>query len=140
MAFTANQQIFELVRKNNSFLIAIKRDWSGDALAASLVLAIVLKKLGKKVDIACDSFKTPANLGFLPTYEIKDHLANLQKFVISLNTTRAKLGAVPGEGDLPPDSAQALSRAALAATIRNPRKCGPARLLICKRKRWRQCV
>ncbi len=92
MAFTANQQIFELVRKNNSFLIAIKRDWSGDALAASLVLAIVLKKLGKKVDIACDSFKTPANLGFLPTYEIKDHLANLQKFVISLNTTRAKLG------------------------------------------------
>ncbi|MFA6919102.1 MAG: DHH family phosphoesterase [Patescibacteria group bacterium] len=92
MAFTANQQIFELVRKNNSFLITIKRDWSGDALAASLVLAMALKKLGKNVDVACDNFKTPTNLGFLPTLEIKNHLSNLQKFIVSLNTARTKLG------------------------------------------------
>lgn len=92
MALMAKAQIFELVRKNNSFLIAIKRDWNGDALAASLVLAMALKKIGKNVDIACDSFKAPSNLGFLPTFEVKDHLSNLQKFILTLDTTKTKLG------------------------------------------------
>ena len=92
MALSTNQQIFELVNKNKSILIIFKKDWTGDALAGSLALANVLKKYDKKIDIVCQNFKTPQSLSYLPTDQIIGGLSNLQKFVISVDTTKTQVG------------------------------------------------
>ncbi|HLD28322.1 MAG TPA: hypothetical protein VJB67_01805 [Patescibacteria group bacterium] len=92
MALSTNQQIFELVNKNKSILIIFKKDWTGDALASSLALANVLKKYDKKIDIVCQNFKTPQSLSYLPTDQIIGGLSNLQKFVISVDTTKTQVG------------------------------------------------
>ncbi|MFA6422104.1 MAG: hypothetical protein WCV92_01795 [Candidatus Buchananbacteria bacterium] len=94
MAFTETQQISELIKKSNSILITLKRDWSGDALAASLSLGEFLKNAGKKVSIVCDNFSITSNISFLPAYQIRPNLGNLQKFVISVNTNNTKLNEV----------------------------------------------
>jgi len=91
MAFTPNQQILELVRKSRQILVVFKKDWSGDALAGSLALAGFFRRLGKKADIVCDGFKQPANFSFLPTFEVKTQIQNLQKFVISIDTAKTGL-------------------------------------------------
>lgn len=90
MAFTQTQQILELIRKSDSILVACQKDWSGDSLAASLALAEWLRNSGKKAIVACDGFEVPANLPFLPTYQIRPTLGSLQKFIISLDTSRTK--------------------------------------------------
>ena len=57
MAFTQNQQVFELVRQSRQILIVIRQDWNGDSLSSALALSTFLRKLGKKADIACSRFK-----------------------------------------------------------------------------------
>jgi len=92
MAFTHTQQIAELIKKSNSILITLKRDWDGDALAASLSIGEALTNAGKKITIACDGFMIASNISFLPAYQVRPTLGNLQKFVISLDTKNIKLG------------------------------------------------
>ncbi len=92
MALTLNQQTFELIKKSQFILIACKRDWTGDSLAGCLALAQAIKKLGKTVDVVCQDFKPTANLTFLPAAEIKPQLANLQKFIISIDTSKTQVG------------------------------------------------
>jgi len=92
MALNEIQQISELIKKSTSILITFKRDWGGDALCASLSLAEALKRAGKKITIACENFNIGPNITFLPAYQIRPSLNNLQKFVISVDTKNTKLG------------------------------------------------
>lgn len=92
MAFNQQQQIFELVRQSRQLLIVIKQNWNGDALSSALALATFLRKLGKKVEIACSEFKSTFNFSFLPCSEIKPTLDNLQNFVITIDITKTGLG------------------------------------------------
>ncbi|MFA5029773.1 MAG: hypothetical protein WC518_03445 [Patescibacteria group bacterium] len=92
MALSELQQTQELIRKNKSILIIFKKDWSGDAAASSLALAETLRKLDKAVEIVCQDFKPTTSLNFLPLSQIKNSLINLQKFIISINTSQTQVG------------------------------------------------
>lgn len=92
MAFTPNQQVFELVRQSRQILIAIKQDWNGDSLSAALALSAFLHKQGKKADVVCSEFKQSNSFSFLPSSEVKAKLDNLQKFVVSVDIAKTGLG------------------------------------------------
>lgn len=92
MALTETQQIFELIKKSRSILIVFKKDWTGDSLSSALALSKVLKKIDKKVDVVCQNFKPSANVSFLGATEINDKIEDLQKFVISIDTSKTKVG------------------------------------------------
>ena len=87
-----NQQIFEQIKKANNILITFNKLWNGDAVASALAFYMVLKKLEKNVDIAAEQFDHSRPFGFLPGYgKINNALNNIRKFIISLNTTNAKV-------------------------------------------------
>ncbi len=89
------QQIFEQISKANSILITFNKLWNGDAIASSLALFLLLKKMGKNVDIAADQFEQGKIFDFLPSFSsIDNKLKNLRKFIISVNISNAKVGQV----------------------------------------------
>lgn len=92
MAFSQQQQIFELIKQSRQSLIVIRQDWNGDALSSALALAVFLRKLDKKVEIVCSNFKPAINFSFLPCLEIKPTLDNVQNFVITIDITKTGLG------------------------------------------------
>lgn len=92
MALTEKQQTFELIKTSRSILIVFKKDWTGDALSSALALVRTLKKIGKRVEVVCQDFKPSANIYFLGPIEINNKLENLQKFVVSLNTSQTQVG------------------------------------------------
>lgn len=99
MALSPIQQTFELIKKSQSILIVFKKEWTGDALAGSLALVEILKKIddsgnnsGKQIDIVCQDFKSTHNLSFLPVGQIKNNLKNLQKFIVSIDTSKTQVG------------------------------------------------
>lgn len=94
MALNLNQQIFETMQKSSHPLIAFRKNWSGDAVATSLALRSVLKKLGKTmVDVASDGFSAPKKFTFLPEVgAIKPTINNLRKLIISLDVAENRIG------------------------------------------------
>ena len=92
MALTETQQNFELIKKSRKILIILKRDWTGDAISSSLALKRILKKLDKQVEVVCQDFNEPANLGFLGLSDIKNDIDSLQKFVVSIDTSSTSVG------------------------------------------------
>lgn len=100
---TQEQQIFEQIKKANHILISFPRSASGDSVASSLALFLFLKKLGKKVEIASSRIDkntlklidSKKGFSFLPAFdEIKCGAKIMQKFVISLDTTKAKINQI----------------------------------------------
>lgn len=92
MALTETQQIFELIKKSRSILITFKKDWTGDSLSSALALSRMLKKIDKRVDIVCQDFKPTNNVSFLGATEVNNTIEGLQKFVISIDTSKTKVG------------------------------------------------
>lgn len=92
MAFTETQQTFELIKKSRQILIAVKKDWNGDAISGALALAEFLKKIGKSAEIVCQDFKQTANYSFLPLSLVMPALGNLQKFVVSVDIGQTGMG------------------------------------------------
>ncbi|MDO8669527.1 MAG: hypothetical protein Q7K65_04495 [Candidatus Buchananbacteria bacterium] len=92
MALTETQQIFELIKKNRSILIVFKKDWTGDSLSSALALYRLLKKIDKRVDVVCQNFEPSTSLSFLGTSEVNNKIEGLQKFVISIDTSKTKAG------------------------------------------------
>jgi len=89
------QQIFEQIKKANSILITFNKLWNGDAIASSLALFLLLKKMDKNVDIVADKFEQGKMFNFLPSFErIENTLENLRKFIVSVNITNAKVGQI----------------------------------------------
>jgi len=87
-----NQQIFEQIKKANSIVITFNKVWNGDAIASALAMYLVLKKMEKNVEIVAEQFDHSKLFRFLPAFgKINHSLDNLRRFVISLNTTNAKV-------------------------------------------------
>lgn len=91
----SQQQFFKALEKSESPLITFSADWRGDAVATSLALFLLLKKMGKKPElVAAPSIKKNVWL-FLPfNQEIKYSLDNLRQFIISLKTNGAKINKI----------------------------------------------
>lgn len=89
------QQIFEQIKKADNILITFNKIWNGDTVASSLALFMYLKKMGKNPEIAAEQFDNGKLYNFLPAYkQIQNSLANLRKFIISLDITSAKVDKI----------------------------------------------
>jgi nanoRNase/pAp phosphatase (c-di-AMP/oligoRNAs hydrolase) len=98
MSLTLNQQIFEFLKNSQRVLVVFRKNYSGDALASSLAIFLLLKKLDKKVDIVCENFKFPSNYAFLPAInQIQPGLACLKQFIISLDIKNNKVKELTSE-------------------------------------------
>jgi bifunctional oligoribonuclease and PAP phosphatase NrnA len=91
MVTNEKQQILETLGRSERILIVFKSDWNGDAVSASLSWAEFLKKMDKKVDIACSGFKANNNLSYLPTSWIKPKLDSLQKLILTVDLGKTGL-------------------------------------------------
>ncbi|MCK4539795.1 DHH family phosphoesterase [Candidatus Parcubacteria bacterium] len=89
------QQIFEQIKKAKNILITFNKRWEGDAIASALALFLVCKKQEKNVEIIAEKFSDSAIFNFLPAYgNIKSSLDISQDFIISLDTSHAKVGQI----------------------------------------------
>lgn len=87
-----NQQIFEQIKKAKDILITFGKTRNGDAVASALGLYLFLKKLDKNVDVIAEEFQSSEALSFLPGFgDIKTKIENLRKFIITLDTSNAKI-------------------------------------------------
>ncbi|MBI5621288.1 hypothetical protein HY933_00275 [Candidatus Falkowbacteria bacterium] len=85
MSLTIEQQITTALHKSAKPLIVFKRHFSGDALSAAIALRLLLQKLNKPADIACDGFVLPEGYKFLPAKEmIQNKLETLRQMIISI--------------------------------------------------------
>ncbi len=92
MALNETEQINKLLEGKKDILITFHKEGKGDAIASSIALALYLEKLGKRVDIVCDSFDLPQNLKFLKKVEtIKTTFSHLQKFIITVDVDKTGL-------------------------------------------------
>ncbi len=92
---TQEQQIFEQINKASNILITFKKTWNGDAVASALALFLFLRKMGKNVEVVAEKFSLDRLYSFLPGYtEIKHELANLRKFIITLDITNTKVSQI----------------------------------------------
>jgi phosphoesterase RecJ-like protein len=86
MGLTQSQQIFEIIKNSRKILIIFKKNFSGDALASSLAIFLLLKKLNKQAEIVCQDFQIPDNFKFLPQIsQIKPEITCLKQFIITLD-------------------------------------------------------
>jgi len=98
MAFSTQQQIFEAIEDSKEILITFNKNHNGDSIGGAIALFLFLQKIGKKADIVCDGFKIPAGYIFLPQIKnIKKEIANLRKFIISLDISRTKVDEISYE-------------------------------------------
>lgn len=89
------EQIFNQIEKSKFPLIIFPADWSGDDVASSLAFFLFLKKLGKEVEIVSTESTKSKIWSFLPgEKDIKNSLANLRKFIVSLNISQAKIDQI----------------------------------------------
>ncbi len=90
------QQIIEQLKNSNNPLIVFPANNNGDATASALALFLFIKKMGKTPEIASSkALNNNKSLEFLPAYsEIKNHLNNLRKFIVSLNIQQAKISQI----------------------------------------------
>ena len=92
MAFNEIQQVNETIKKSHHALIVCKKEYSADAIASALALALFLKKQNKLVDIVCDNFKPTPSLDFLPQIQdVKTQIVGLEKFIVSLDLKKNKV-------------------------------------------------
>ncbi len=92
MALTEIEQITGVIKKSHHILITFPKDFSVDAVASALAFSLILRKLDKLVDVVGADFVLPKNLEFLPQAKsITAQIANIQKFVISIDTANDKI-------------------------------------------------
>ena len=99
---SAQQQIFEQIKKAKNILITFSANWNGDNIASALAFHLFLKKLGKKAEIISSKSEVGTAMeikskafDFLPSFaEIKRVAREMNKFVISLNLAKAKIQGV----------------------------------------------
>ncbi|MBN1584971.1 hypothetical protein JW899_01245 [Candidatus Uhrbacteria bacterium] len=90
MPLNTGKQFLETVNRATNCLITFRKEWNPDAVGSALALARILKGWGKRADIAADGFDDPKHVGFLPgVTDIRPSLGKLQKFIISLDVSRA---------------------------------------------------
>jgi len=86
------EQVKGAVQKANNIVVALPRTPSVDAITSSLGLAMILRKMNKKVKIVCNNYQVSPAHRFLPkSKEIHSGLTALRKFVINLDVSRTKV-------------------------------------------------
>ena len=92
MVLNTTQQLQQVLEKSKHILLVLPTEKNSDALAAALSLKLFLKKQYKQADIVADGFVMPKILKFLPGIEeIKPELTHLQKFIIKVDVSKAKI-------------------------------------------------
>ncbi|RMD59019.1 hypothetical protein D6821_02085 [Candidatus Parcubacteria bacterium] len=92
---TAEEQIFEQIKKAKNILITFHKDWSGDAVASALAMHHFLKNIGKKADIVAEKNNQGMLYSFLPGFDnIKHPGAIMRNFVISLDLSQTEVEKV----------------------------------------------
>ena len=77
------QQVVEILKNQNKFLILTHKSPDGDALGSMLALFLTLKKIGKEAMIVCGD-TVPEVFNFLPNIsEVKQDFSGARDFVIS---------------------------------------------------------
>ena len=89
MPQTIEQQIKELIKRSGKILITTAKQFSGDGLASSLALLLILKRLNKNAEIIINDFKLPEQYRFLPgADQVKASVKKLKKFIINLDISQ----------------------------------------------------
>lgn len=92
MAFSAWEQVSQLVEKHENILIACSADYTVDSISSALAVSSYLQKLNKKHDIVCANFVQDERYGFLTgVKKIKRELNTSNKFVVKLNVENVKV-------------------------------------------------
>lgn len=92
MALNETQQIQKILEKSKYILLLFNSKDNGDALSSALAMKIFLEKQHKQADIICPDFTVQKSLNFLPLIQsIKPALSNLQKFIIKVDVSKAKM-------------------------------------------------
>lgn len=98
MARSETQQVKEQLQKSERPLICFKKQWNPDTLSSALGLYLILQRLGKKPELVCEGFKATQNLHFLPQLNaVRPEISSLRKFVISVDTSKNKVGELSYE-------------------------------------------
>jgi len=91
---TPKQQVVDILKNNQKFLILTHKSPDGDGLGSALALYLSLKRLGKEATVICPDL-IPSVFKFLPSSDqIKNSLSASRQFVISLDTSKIKADKV----------------------------------------------
>ncbi|MFH1509181.1 MAG: hypothetical protein ABIE68_03390 [bacterium] len=91
MALSAINQAKEIIDDAKSILLITREHPTEDSIGSLLACGLFLEKMGKEIDLVCPSGFSSA-LNFLPRYDkIKGTLKSANNFVISLDTSHAKV-------------------------------------------------
>jgi nanoRNase/pAp phosphatase (c-di-AMP/oligoRNAs hydrolase) len=90
MDLTPKQQASEAIKAAENIMITAGQNPSIDQVAATMALAMILRKLGKKVS-AVVSDPLPGQVGFLPVGQIDKNLQGLRDFVLKVDLAQAEV-------------------------------------------------
>ncbi len=94
MELTPKQQVVDILRNKQKFLILTHRNPDGDAVGSILALYLSLKKLSKDAHAVCCDV-VPAVFDFLPdTGALEQEIAGNRDFVISLDVSKTEADKV----------------------------------------------
>jgi phosphoesterase RecJ-like protein len=100
MALTEIEQLKQAIEQSKHILLIFSNRDNGDAAASALAFKQFIEKQSKLADIVCGNFVTPKTLQFLPNIdEIKSTLANVQKFIIKVDVSKAPIESVSYDTD-----------------------------------------
>lgn len=92
MELSPKQQGFELIKKAKKILLVTKDNPNTDVIGSLLALGIALEKMDKEVDMITTGKLNPS-FSFLPNFgKLKNNLKNNKNFVITLDTSKTKIG------------------------------------------------
>jgi len=92
MAFDELQQLHRLIEESRHILLTLGAIKSTDSVCAALAFKKFLEKQHKQADIVVDHFQPPKNLLFLKEInEVRPSLHHLQKFIIKIDLSHAKI-------------------------------------------------
>ena len=92
MALAEIEQLKKLLDGAKQTLVVFDTEKTDDAVCSALAVKLFLEKRGKRVDVASEGFVLPEHLKFLPkANEIKGQLSYLQKLIIKVDVSRAKI-------------------------------------------------
>ncbi|MDO8509752.1 MAG: hypothetical protein Q7S24_01260 [bacterium] len=95
MTLTNYEQLQKLFQDCHCVLITFPNQDNGEATSAALALKAYLEKQSKQVDIVSHNFVVPKNLHFLQgSNHIKSALTHLQKFIIKIDISQAKVDSI----------------------------------------------
>lgn len=87
---TPKQQVVEILKNNQKFLLLTHKNPDGDALGGILAFQATLARLGKEAAMVCDDV-APSVFEYLPKVsEISQNLTTGREFVISLDVSTIK--------------------------------------------------